>query len=187
MGGIWRGPMHGIPYAAKDIFDVAGMATTCHSKLRMDHRATTDATVIARLRAAGAILLGKLALHEFATGGPTRDLPWPAALNPWNLDLHPGGSSSGSAVAVATGLARESQLSLICPRRTWRNRKVRDNKQNSHRQVGPHKRLPNDGNIRREPVVSGNTAVSHLQQNPVNHLPAVGERVARDRDEDQRD
>ena len=104
-GGTWRGPMHGIPYAAKDIFDVAGMATTCHSKLRMDHRAAADATVITRLRTAGAILLGKLALHEFATGGPTRELPWPAALNPWNLDLHPGGSSSGSAVAVATGLA----------------------------------------------------------------------------------
>jgi aspartyl-tRNA(Asn)/glutamyl-tRNA(Gln) amidotransferase subunit A len=104
-GGTWRGPMHGVPYAAKDIFDVAGVATTCHSKLRMDHRATTDATAIARLRAGGAILLGKLALHEFATGGPTLELPWPAALNPWNLDLHPGGSSSGSAVAVATGLA----------------------------------------------------------------------------------
>ncbi|MBV9969150.1 MAG: hypothetical protein JO228_04130 [Xanthobacteraceae bacterium] len=103
--GLWRGPMHGIPYAAKDIFDVAGMATTCHSKLRMDHRAATDATAIARLRSAGAILLGKLALHEFATGGPTRELPWPAAVNPWNLYLHPGGSSSGSAVAVATGLA----------------------------------------------------------------------------------
>ena len=58
-----------------------------------------------RLREAGAVLLGKLALHEFATGGPTRDLPWPPALNPWNLDLHPGGSSSGSGVAVAAGLA----------------------------------------------------------------------------------
>jgi aspartyl-tRNA(Asn)/glutamyl-tRNA(Gln) amidotransferase subunit A len=104
-GGTWRGPMHGIPYAAKDIFDVASMATTCHSTLRMDHRAASDATAITRLRAAGAILLGKLALHEFATGGPTRELPWPAALNPWNLDLHPGGSSSGSAVAVAAGLA----------------------------------------------------------------------------------
>jgi aspartyl-tRNA(Asn)/glutamyl-tRNA(Gln) amidotransferase subunit A len=103
--GSWRGPMHGIPYALKDIFDVVGMATTCHSKLRIDHRAAADATVVTRLREAGAVLLGKLALHEFATGGPTRELPWPAALNPWNLDLHPGGSSSGSAVAVATGLA----------------------------------------------------------------------------------
>jgi aspartyl-tRNA(Asn)/glutamyl-tRNA(Gln) amidotransferase subunit A len=103
--GDWRGPMHGVPYATKDIFDVAGMATTCHSKLRMAHRATTDATATTRLREAGAVLLGKLALHEFATGGPTQDLPWPAARNPWNLDLHPGGSSSGSGVAVAIGTA----------------------------------------------------------------------------------
>jgi aspartyl-tRNA(Asn)/glutamyl-tRNA(Gln) amidotransferase subunit A len=103
--GAWRGPLHGVPYALKDIFDVAGMATTCHSKLRIDHRAAADAPVVTRLREAGAVLLGKLALHEFATGGPTRELPWPAALNPWNLDLHPGGSSSGSGVAVATGLA----------------------------------------------------------------------------------
>jgi aspartyl-tRNA(Asn)/glutamyl-tRNA(Gln) amidotransferase subunit A len=99
------GPMHGVPYALKDIFDVAGTATTCHSKLRMNHRASADAAVVTRLRQAGAVLLGKLALHEFATGGPTRELPWPAALNPWDLDLHPGGSSSGSAVAVATGMA----------------------------------------------------------------------------------
>jgi aspartyl-tRNA(Asn)/glutamyl-tRNA(Gln) amidotransferase subunit A len=105
MRGNWRGPMHGVPYAAKDSFDVAGMATTCHSKLRIDHRATSDASAIMRLRDAGAVLLGKLALHEFATGGPTLELPWPAARNPWNLDLHPGGSSSGSAVAVAIGMA----------------------------------------------------------------------------------
>ncbi len=103
--GRWRGPMHGVPYAVKDIFDVAGLATTCHSKLRIDHRASTDATAVMRLREAGAVLLGKLSLHEFATGGPTLELPWPAARNPWNLDLHPGGSSSGSAVAVATGMA----------------------------------------------------------------------------------
>jgi aspartyl-tRNA(Asn)/glutamyl-tRNA(Gln) amidotransferase subunit A len=105
MRGNWRGPMHGVPYAAKDIFDVDGMATTCHSKLRIDHRARGDASAIMRLRDAGAVLLGKLALHEFATGGPTLELPWPAARNPWNLDLHPGGSSSGSAVAVAIGMA----------------------------------------------------------------------------------
>jgi len=105
MRGGWRGPLHGVPYAAKDIFDVTGTATTCHSKLRKNHRAETDATAIVRLREAGAVLLGKLALHEFATGGPTLDLPWPAARNPWNFDLHPGGSSSGSGVAVATGMA----------------------------------------------------------------------------------
>src|SRR5215470_16203210 len=85
MRGDWRGPMHGVPYAAKDIFDIAGMATTCHSKLRMHHHAAADATAIVRLREAGAVLLGKLSLHEFATGGPTLELPWPAARNPWNL------------------------------------------------------------------------------------------------------
>jgi aspartyl-tRNA(Asn)/glutamyl-tRNA(Gln) amidotransferase subunit A len=103
--GDWRGPMHGVPYAAKDIFDVAGMATTCHSKIRQDHRASADAFVIRKLRAAGAVLLGKTALHEFATGGPAFDLPWPPARNPWNRNHHPGGSSSGSAVALAAGMA----------------------------------------------------------------------------------
>ena len=82
MGGNWRGPMHGVPYAVKDIFDVAGTATSCRSKLRMGHRAVSDATVVARLAGAGAVLLGKLALHELATGGPTLELPWPAARNP---------------------------------------------------------------------------------------------------------
>jgi aspartyl-tRNA(Asn)/glutamyl-tRNA(Gln) amidotransferase subunit A len=103
--GHWRGPLHGVPYATKDIIDVAGLPTTCHSKLRMNHRAERDATVTARLRAAGAVLLGKTALHEFATGGPTFDLPWPPARNPWNRDRHPGGSSSGSGAAVALGMA----------------------------------------------------------------------------------
>jgi aspartyl-tRNA(Asn)/glutamyl-tRNA(Gln) amidotransferase subunit A len=103
--GGWRGPMHGMPYALKDIFDVAGLPTTCHSKLRMNHRAATDATVTRRLREAGAVLLGKLSLHEFANGGPTLELPWPAARNPWNIELHPGGSSSGCGTAAALGLA----------------------------------------------------------------------------------
>ena len=80
--GKYRGPMHGVPYAAKDIFDVAGMATTCHSKIRKDHRAASDAFTIRKMHDAGAILLGKLALHEFATGGPAFDLPWPPARNP---------------------------------------------------------------------------------------------------------
>jgi aspartyl-tRNA(Asn)/glutamyl-tRNA(Gln) amidotransferase subunit A len=103
--GTWRGPMHGVPYAAKDIIDIAGMATTCHSKIRQNHRAAADAFVIRRMHHAGAVLLGKLALHEFATGGPAFDLPWPPARNPWNRDLHPGGSSSGSGAALAAGLA----------------------------------------------------------------------------------
>ena len=102
--GQWRGPMHGVPYAAKDIFDVEGMATTCHSKIRIDHRASADAFTIRKLHDAGAVLLGKTALHEFATGGPAFDLPWPPARNPWNRDRHPGGSSSGSGAALAAGL-----------------------------------------------------------------------------------
>ena len=101
-----RGPMHGIPYAVKDIIDVAGMATTCHSKLRLDHVASADAEVTARLRNAGAILLGKLATYEFALGGPSFDLPFPPTRNPWNLEHIPGGSSSGSAAAIAAGFVR---------------------------------------------------------------------------------
>ena len=103
--GRRRGPLHGIPLALKDIIDVAGLPTTCHSKLRANHRAAADAFVVSRLRDAGAVLLGKTALHEFATGGPTLDLPWPPARNPWDRDAHPGGSSSGSATAVALGMA----------------------------------------------------------------------------------
>src|SRR4051794_8293553 len=103
--GQWRGRMHGVPYAAKDIIDIEGMATTCHSKIRQAHRATSDAFVIKKLNAAGAVLLGKVALHEFATGGPAFDLPWPPARNPWNRNHHPGGSSSGSGAALSAGLS----------------------------------------------------------------------------------
>jgi aspartyl-tRNA(Asn)/glutamyl-tRNA(Gln) amidotransferase subunit A len=103
-GGRARGPLHGVPVGVKDIIDVAGLATTCHSVLLLDHVAAQDAHVIARLRAAGAIVLGKLALHEFAIGGPAFDLPFPPARNPWNTDHHPGGSSSGSGAALAAGL-----------------------------------------------------------------------------------
>src|SRR5262249_51636804 len=90
-------------------FDVAGLPTTCHSKLRMHHRATADATVVRRLREAGAVLLGKLSLHEFANGGPTLELPWPAARNPWNIDLHPGRSPSRGGTAAALGGARATR------------------------------------------------------------------------------
>jgi aspartyl-tRNA(Asn)/glutamyl-tRNA(Gln) amidotransferase subunit A len=103
--GRWRGPLHGVPYAVKDIFDVAGLPTTCHSKIRAGHRAAADAFVVRKLREGGAVLLGKTALHEFATGGPAFDLPWPPARNPWNRELHPGGSSSGSGAALAAGMA----------------------------------------------------------------------------------
>lgn len=98
------GPLDGIPIGIKDLIDVEGFATTCHSALRRDHRAGSDAAVVARLRAAGAIILGKLSTHEFAIGGPAFDLPFPPARNPWNPDHHPGGSSSGAGAGVAGGL-----------------------------------------------------------------------------------
>jgi len=99
-----RGALHGVPVGIKDIIDVAGLPTTCHSKILIDNIATADAVCVARLRGAGAIVLGKLSTHEFAIGGPSFDLPWPPARNPWNPDHHPGGSSSGSGAGIAAGL-----------------------------------------------------------------------------------
>jgi aspartyl-tRNA(Asn)/glutamyl-tRNA(Gln) amidotransferase subunit A len=99
-----RGPLHGVPVGIKDIVDVAGLPTTCHSKILEGDVAKDDAVCVARLRQAGAIVLGKLSTHEFAIGGPSHDLPWPPARNPWNPDHHPGGSSSGSGSGVAAGL-----------------------------------------------------------------------------------
>ena len=93
-----------MPVGIKDIIDVAGLPTTCHSKILVDHVAAADAVCVAKLRGAGAIVLGKLSTHEFAIGGPSFDLPWPPARNPWNPDHHPGGSSSGSGAGVAGGL-----------------------------------------------------------------------------------
>ena len=99
-----RGPLHGVPIGVKDIIDVAGLPTTCHSKILLDNVARQDAAVVARLREAGAIIIGKLSTHEFAIGGPSFDLPFPPARNPWNPDHHPGGSSSGSGAGVCAGL-----------------------------------------------------------------------------------
>ena len=101
--GRMRGPLHGVPVGIKDIIDIAGEVTTCHSKIFLKNKAKEDAEVVSRLRAAGAILFGKLSLHEFAIGGPSFDLPFPPARNPWNTDHHPGGSSSGSGTALAAG------------------------------------------------------------------------------------
>ncbi len=102
--GRLRGPLHGVPVGIKDIINVAGLPTTCHSKVLQDNMATADAVCVEKLRGAGAIVLGKLSTHEFAIGGPSFDLPWPPARNPWNPDHHPGGSSSGSGSGVAAGL-----------------------------------------------------------------------------------
>jgi aspartyl-tRNA(Asn)/glutamyl-tRNA(Gln) amidotransferase subunit A len=102
--GRLRGALHGVPVGIKDIIDVSGLPTTCHSKIFENAVAASfDAECVARLRAAGAIILGKLSTHEFAIGGPSFDLPWPPARNPWNRDHHPGGSSSGSGSGLAAG------------------------------------------------------------------------------------
>ncbi len=101
--GRWRGPFHGIPYALKDIIDVEGLATTAHSKILMGNVARRHAAVTERLEAAGGVLLGKLSTHEFAIGGPSFDLPWPPARNPWSRDRFCGGSSSGSGAGLAAG------------------------------------------------------------------------------------
>jgi aspartyl-tRNA(Asn)/glutamyl-tRNA(Gln) amidotransferase subunit A len=103
--GRLRGALHGVPVGIKDIIDVSGLPTTCHSKVFENAAAASaDGECVARLRAAGAIVLGKLSTHEFAIGGPSFDLPWPPARNPWNVDHHPGGSSSGSGSGLAAGL-----------------------------------------------------------------------------------
>ena len=102
--GEYRGAMHGIPVAYKDLYDTEGVRTTGQSKV-LEHRVPAeDCTAIVRLREAGAVNLGKLAMHEFALGGPKTSL-FDQACNPWNLDHVTGGSSSGSGAAMASGLA----------------------------------------------------------------------------------
>jgi aspartyl-tRNA(Asn)/glutamyl-tRNA(Gln) amidotransferase subunit A len=100
--GRWRGPLHGVPLALKDIFATAGIRTTCGSRVLRDWVPTSDATVVRRLAEAGAILLGKLNMSEFAFGGIHPDYGPPR--NPWDPTRFTGGSSSGSAAAVAAGL-----------------------------------------------------------------------------------
>ncbi len=106
-GGDHRGPLHGIPVALKDLFDVEGLITTGGSILLHDNVAQRNATVARRLFEAGAVLLGKTHMVEFAFGGAGINHHYGTPWNPWDLEVHrlPGGSSSGSAVAVAAGLA----------------------------------------------------------------------------------
>ena len=104
VAGRSRGPLHGIPFGLKDIYDTAGVLTSAHSRVFIDRVPTQDATTAAKLYEAGAVLLGKLATHEMAHAGPSFDLPWPPARNPWNPAHFTGGSSTGSGAAVAAGL-----------------------------------------------------------------------------------
>jgi aspartyl-tRNA(Asn)/glutamyl-tRNA(Gln) amidotransferase subunit A len=102
--GAWKGPLHGIPLAVKDLAETAGVRTTAASAVLKDYVPATDAAVVRRLSAAGAVLLGKLNLHEFAYGGSGIIGHFGAARNPWNPAHITGGSSSGAATAVAAGL-----------------------------------------------------------------------------------
>jgi len=104
MSGTLRGKLDGIPIAHKDIYNTAGIRTTAHSKLLEHNVPTQDAHTVTKWADAGTVMLGKLATHEFAFGGPSFDLPWPPARNPWNTDHFTAGSSSGTGAAVAAGL-----------------------------------------------------------------------------------
>ena len=105
MGGSYRGPMHGIPIALKDLYATAGVRTTANSKVLANWIPEDDSTAARNLAEAGAILLGKLSMNEFALGGPDPTSLFASARNPWNTAHYPGGSSSGSGSAVAAGLA----------------------------------------------------------------------------------
>lgn len=101
--GYRIGPLHGMPIALKDNINVAGKLTTAGSAVLKDNISTSDATVVERLRSAGAIIIGKTNLHEFAWGGTSANVTFGFVKNPWNQERMPGGSSGGSGVAVASG------------------------------------------------------------------------------------
>ena len=105
--GRWRGLLHGLPFGVKDQFNTKGIKTTLGSRILADNVPDHDATVIEKLKSAGAILIGKENLHEFGKGG-TIDFPYGQPRNPWNMDHNPAGSSSGSGIAVAAGFSSGS-------------------------------------------------------------------------------
>jgi aspartyl-tRNA(Asn)/glutamyl-tRNA(Gln) amidotransferase subunit A len=106
--GIDRGPLHGIPISIKDLIDIAGQPTTAASRVFVDRVAATDAPIVWRLRNAGAVLLGKTNLHEFALGTTSEDSAFGAVHHPLDESRSAGGSSGGSAVAVACGMGLAS-------------------------------------------------------------------------------
>jgi aspartyl-tRNA(Asn)/glutamyl-tRNA(Gln) amidotransferase subunit A len=106
--GLDRGPLHGVPISIKDLFDVEQVATTAASRVRAGHMAERDAPVITNLRQAGAVLLGKTNLHEFAFGTTNEDSAYGPARNPHDARRSPGGSSGGSAASIVSGMAMAS-------------------------------------------------------------------------------
>ncbi len=103
--GNYRGPLHGMPVAIKDLFATKGIRTTAGSKILSDWVPDYDATVVTKLYGAGAVSLGKLGLHEFAYGTTSDNVHFGSIHNPWQLEHVPGGSSGGSGAATAAGLA----------------------------------------------------------------------------------
>ena len=106
--GRYRGPLHGVPISLKDLIDLSGTATSAASRVRQGHMAVADATVVTRLREAGAVLIGKTNLHEFALGTTNEDSAFGAARHPLDISRSPGGSSGGSAVSVLADMAYAS-------------------------------------------------------------------------------
>jgi aspartyl-tRNA(Asn)/glutamyl-tRNA(Gln) amidotransferase subunit A len=102
------GPLHGVPISLKDLLDVRGTATTAASRVRFAHVATEDATLVSRLRAAGAVIIGKTNLHEFAFGTTNEDSAFGPVRHPLDPTRSPGGSSGGSAASVLAGMAYAS-------------------------------------------------------------------------------
>lgn len=103
MDGVPLGPLHGIPLTVKDSFDIEGLPTLCGSRLRLGHRAAHDATAVARMRAAGAIILGKTNCPEFLSNYESDNFVTGRTNNPWNLERTSGGSSGGESAAIAAG------------------------------------------------------------------------------------
>src|SRR5688572_25749689 len=103
--GRYRGPMHGVPVSLKDIIDLRGFPTTAASRVRDGHAAADDSVVVARLREAGAIFVGKANLHEFALGTTNEDSAYGPVRHPLDPNRSPGGSSGGSAASVLAGMA----------------------------------------------------------------------------------
>src|SRR5262245_40414795 len=102
--GNWRGPLHGIPIGLKDLIDTAGVKTTCASALFAERVPTEDAEIVQRLKHAGAVIIGKQNMQEFAWGGTSASSYYGPVRNPWDVERIAGGSSGGSAAAVAAGL-----------------------------------------------------------------------------------
>src|SRR4030081_3872050 len=106
--GHARGPLHGAPISVKDLVDIRGTATTAASQMRRDHIAARDAPVITLLRQAGAVIVGKTNLHEFALGTTSEDSAFGPVRNPHDPTRSPGGSSGGSAASIVAGMALAS-------------------------------------------------------------------------------